>query len=216
MADVEAERAVIAEEWRHGLGARQRSQAALLGALFGCTRQLQRHPIGELAVVDSASPDTLRRFYRRWHPPIRCALLFAPVADERTRRRAERARARGGGRKALRMAAGTAPSTWRWLPSATLSSNRSSASRVRSSANPRRCRRQRRLPWSAVTRSSRRAAATGATARRRVGRAALPARRGWRGARTPRPRLGLRRSTSCAPPRSIPRLCARRARPHPA
>ena len=110
-ADVEAERAVIAEEWRQGLGARQRSQAALFGALFGCTRHLQRHPIGELAVVDSASPDTLRRFYRRWHPPVR----------PRSRARCERTNERGGGqsgrvggRQALLMAAGTAPSTWRW------------------------------------------------------------------------------------------------------
>jgi predicted Zn-dependent peptidase len=94
-ADVEAERAVIAEEWRQGLGARQRSQAALFGALFGCTRHLQRHPIGELAVVDSASPDTLRRFYRRWHPPIRAPV---PVANERTNEEAGEAGGLAGGR----------------------------------------------------------------------------------------------------------------------
>jgi hypothetical protein len=55
LAGVEAERAIIVEEWRQGLGARQRSQARAIHATD--PRQL----IGRFSKADSSKNDYLRR-----------------------------------------------------------------------------------------------------------------------------------------------------------
>jgi zinc protease len=74
-ADVEAERGVILEEWRLGLGAQARLRDQQFPVLFGGSRYAERLPIGQPEVIRTAPPERLRQFYRDWYRPDLMAVV---------------------------------------------------------------------------------------------------------------------------------------------
>jgi len=61
--EIDKERGVIREEWRLGLGADDRMRKEYFPVIFKDSRYADRLPIGQIGVIDTASYETLRRFY---------------------------------------------------------------------------------------------------------------------------------------------------------
>lgn len=72
---IDAERGVIIEEWRRGLGAGGRLRDKLLPELLRGSRYEDRLPIGDTLTIRNAPPETLRRFYRDWYRPDLMAIV---------------------------------------------------------------------------------------------------------------------------------------------
>lgn len=68
-AEVEKERGVVVEEWRSGRGAQTRVLDQQLPILLKGSRYAERLPIGEKKVLETASLDTIKRFYKQWYRP---------------------------------------------------------------------------------------------------------------------------------------------------
>jgi len=73
--EIEKERGVIVEEWRLGRGATGRVLDEIFPILFQGSRYAERWPIGEREVLETASPDALRRFYDDWYRPDLMAIV---------------------------------------------------------------------------------------------------------------------------------------------
>ncbi len=69
------ERGVVLEEWRGGRGAQSRILDAHFPVLFRGSRYAERLPIGDTAIIRSANPAPLRRFYRDWYRPDNMAVV---------------------------------------------------------------------------------------------------------------------------------------------
>ncbi len=75
-AEIEAERGVVVEEWRlRDQTAAGRIQQQTLPFLLGESRYAERLPIGEMDVIRSAPPETVRRFYEQWYRPDLMAVI---------------------------------------------------------------------------------------------------------------------------------------------
>ena len=72
---IEKERGVIREEWRVGRGAEARMQDETYPVLFHGSRYAERRPIGDMDIVATAPPETLRRFYDDWYRPDLMAVI---------------------------------------------------------------------------------------------------------------------------------------------
>ncbi|HXU83778.1 MAG TPA: insulinase family protein, partial [Polyangia bacterium] len=72
---VAKEKGVVIEEWRLGRGASARMEEQQFPILFQGSRYAERLPIGDKAVLDQASPEALRRFYRDWYRPDLMAVV---------------------------------------------------------------------------------------------------------------------------------------------
>jgi zinc protease len=85
-ADIERERGVIVEEWRQGRGAEARLRDKQLPVLFQGSRYAERLPIGRKEIIETASGDAIRRFYKDWYRPDLMAVIvvgdFDPAAME--------------------------------------------------------------------------------------------------------------------------------------
>jgi zinc protease len=82
--DIDAERGVIVEEWRLGLGANDRMLRKYLPVMFHGSRYADRLPIGDMDIVKNAPYEELRQFYRDWYRPELMALIVVgdmPVKD---------------------------------------------------------------------------------------------------------------------------------------
>lgn len=73
--EIERERGVVVEEWRLGRGAQSRLLDKFFPVLFKGSRYAERLPIGQKAVLDAFSHETLRRFYRDWYRPDLMAVI---------------------------------------------------------------------------------------------------------------------------------------------
>ncbi len=73
--EVDQERGVITEEWRLGRGAEARERDAQAPLLFAGSRYADRLPIGSKEVIETASPETIRRFYHDWYRPDLMAVI---------------------------------------------------------------------------------------------------------------------------------------------
>lgn len=84
--EIDKERGVVLEEWRLGQGAGQRILDKQLPVLAKGSRYAERLPIGSMDVIQNASYDTIRRFYRDWYRPDLMAIIavgdFDPVDIE--------------------------------------------------------------------------------------------------------------------------------------
>ena len=89
--EVDQERGVVIEEWRLGRGAEGRLIDAEIPVLFADSRYAERQPIGSREVLETASRDTIERFYRDWYRPDLMAVIaigdFDPDRVERTIRK---------------------------------------------------------------------------------------------------------------------------------
>jgi len=74
-AEVVKERGVVLEEWRLGLGAGSRIRDQQFPVLFHGSRYAERLPIGDTAIIKSAQPAPLKRFYRDWYRPNLMAVI---------------------------------------------------------------------------------------------------------------------------------------------
>ncbi len=79
--DVEAERGVILEEYRTGLGAMDRINRKLLPAILGGSPYAERLPIGLPEIIKTAPAQRLADFYHRWYRPDNMALIFVGDFD---------------------------------------------------------------------------------------------------------------------------------------
>ncbi len=67
--EIDAERGVITEEWRLGLGAQDRMMKKFFPIIFKDSRYADRVPIGKIDVIKSFKYETIRDFYRDWYRP---------------------------------------------------------------------------------------------------------------------------------------------------
>ncbi len=74
-AEVIAERGVVLEEWRRGLGAGAKIRDQQLPVLYKGSRYATRMPIGTPEIIQSANPKALKRFYRDWYRPNLMAVV---------------------------------------------------------------------------------------------------------------------------------------------
>ncbi len=73
--EIDKERGVIKEEWRLGQGAGMRMWNKHAPILFNNSMYSKRLPIGDIAIVDTAHYETLRRFYKDWYRPDLMAVV---------------------------------------------------------------------------------------------------------------------------------------------
>ncbi len=67
--DIDDERGVIVNEWRHRNSSANRMLEKALPDLYPGSLYGERMPIGKMEVVENFKPQLLRDFYRRWHRP---------------------------------------------------------------------------------------------------------------------------------------------------
>lgn len=79
--EIDKERGVIREEWRLGLGADDRMRKQYFPQIFSGSKYANRLPIGQIGVIDTASHETLRRFYRDWYRPNLQAIIVTGDLD---------------------------------------------------------------------------------------------------------------------------------------
>jgi len=73
--EIDKERGVVTEEWRLGRGADMRMLDEQLPVLLKGSRYAERLPIGKMDVVQNASYETIRSFYRDWYRPDLMAIV---------------------------------------------------------------------------------------------------------------------------------------------
>jgi zinc protease len=72
---IDKERGIIIEEWRLGQGAEERMRDKQFPILLRGSRYAERSPIGKKEVIETFSPETLKRFYRTWYRPDLMAVI---------------------------------------------------------------------------------------------------------------------------------------------
>lgn len=83
-AEIDKERGVVREEWRLSRGAGARMTDVTLPVYFKGSRYAERLPIGKVDVVDTASYETIRRFYRDWYRPDLMSVIAVGDFDRTT------------------------------------------------------------------------------------------------------------------------------------
>ncbi|HWM93118.1 MAG TPA: insulinase family protein [Thermoanaerobaculia bacterium] len=82
--EVAKERGVVIEEWRLGRGASARMDDQQFPILFQGSRYAERLPIGQKEILEKATPEALRRFYRDWYRPDLMAVVAVGDFDPKT------------------------------------------------------------------------------------------------------------------------------------
>jgi zinc protease len=80
--EIDKERGVVGEEWRLRLGAGERIQRKHASILYYKSRYAERETIGKKEIIDTASYETLRRFYRDWYRPELMAVIAVGDFDK--------------------------------------------------------------------------------------------------------------------------------------
>jgi zinc protease len=75
LTEVELERLAVVEECRIGRNPETRIMNKRFPLLLGGSRYAERLPLGEIGVLNSFRPETLKRFYRDWYRPERMAVV---------------------------------------------------------------------------------------------------------------------------------------------
>ncbi len=73
--EIDKERGVVISEWRSGLSADQRMQQQYFPIVYKDSRYAERLPIGKPSIIESASYETIRRFYQDWYRPDLMAVV---------------------------------------------------------------------------------------------------------------------------------------------
>ncbi|MCL2793126.1 MAG: insulinase family protein [Spirochaetaceae bacterium] len=79
---LEKERGVVIEEWRHSRGARERIGEIQRSVIFGDSRYTERHPIGTLEVLENFTREDVVSFYNDWYRPDLMALIVVGDVDK--------------------------------------------------------------------------------------------------------------------------------------
>jgi zinc protease len=80
--EIDAERAVVAEEWRRGLGASNRISRQVYPVLLKGSRYPDRFPIGTIESIEHFDHAQLRQFYRDWYRPDLMAVIVVGDFDK--------------------------------------------------------------------------------------------------------------------------------------
>lgn len=80
-AEIDKERGVVREEWRLRRGAWARMDDVTWPVTLKGSRYAERLPIGKVEVVDTASYETVRRFYRDWYRPDLMSVVVVGDVD---------------------------------------------------------------------------------------------------------------------------------------
>ncbi|MDN5213602.1 insulinase family protein [Fulvivirgaceae bacterium BMA12] len=73
--EIDKERGVVLEEWRLGRGASQRMRDQWFPIMFKNSHYADRLPIGTREVIENASYETVRQFYKEWYRPDLMAVI---------------------------------------------------------------------------------------------------------------------------------------------
>jgi zinc protease len=73
--DVTGERGVVLDEWRRRLGARQRISEEERKLYYYGSRYAERFPIGQPEIIETATPEPMRRFYTDFYRPDLMAIV---------------------------------------------------------------------------------------------------------------------------------------------
>lgn len=79
--EIDSERGVIREEWRTGAGPERRMWKASNFLKYPDSQYAKRDVIGDTAVINNFSHDTLRAFYHKWYRPDLQAILIVGDID---------------------------------------------------------------------------------------------------------------------------------------
>lgn len=79
--EIDAERAVIHEEWRTNQGGQMRAIEPLLPVMYPGSKYGYRLPIGTMDVVDNFPHQALRDYYERWYRPDQQAVIVVGDID---------------------------------------------------------------------------------------------------------------------------------------
>lgn len=79
--EIDAERGVIREEWRTGAGAERRMWKAANFQKYPGSQYAKRDVIGDTAVINNFTHQTLRDFYNKWYRPDLQAILIVGDVD---------------------------------------------------------------------------------------------------------------------------------------
>jgi len=79
--EIDAERGVIREEWRTGAGPERRMWKASNYQKYPGSQYAKRDVIGDTAVINNFTHETLRAFYRKWYRPDLQAILIVGDVD---------------------------------------------------------------------------------------------------------------------------------------
>ena len=79
--EIDAERGVIIEEWRGGLGADDRMRKKWFPVVFTNSRYADRLPIGTLENLKTFKHETLRKYYQDWYRPNLQAVVVVGDID---------------------------------------------------------------------------------------------------------------------------------------
>ncbi|MEM7299220.1 MAG: pitrilysin family protein, partial [Bacteroidota bacterium] len=79
--EIDKERGVVIEEWRLGRGADQRMRDKWFPVMFKDSRYAERLPIGKKEVIENASYETIRQFYKDWYRPNLMAVIAIGDVD---------------------------------------------------------------------------------------------------------------------------------------
>jgi zinc protease len=79
--EIDKERGVVVEEWRLGRGAGQRMRDKWFPVVFKGSRYAERLPIGEKEIIEKASYETVRKFYKDWYRPDLQAVIAVGDLD---------------------------------------------------------------------------------------------------------------------------------------
>jgi zinc protease len=79
--EIDQERGVIREEWRQGMDAGRRLWIKSWGVTFAGSPYAKRSIIGDTAVINNFTYETLRNYYKKWYRPDLQAILVVGDVD---------------------------------------------------------------------------------------------------------------------------------------
>ncbi len=79
--EIDKERGVVKSEWRTRLGAGERMSNQYYPVLYHESRYAKRLPIGKTEVIEGATYETVKRFYRDWYRPDLMAVVIVGDVD---------------------------------------------------------------------------------------------------------------------------------------
>ncbi|MCL2007011.1 MAG: insulinase family protein [Treponema sp.] len=79
--EVDLERLVVIEEYRFRQGAGERTSREIFPVLFRDSLYAERHPIGLLSVLETATAEQLQGYYERWYRPENMAIIIVGDFD---------------------------------------------------------------------------------------------------------------------------------------
>ncbi len=79
--EIDKERGVVIEEWRLGRGANQRMRDQWFPVMFKNSLYADRLPIGKKEIIENASYETIKKFYKDWYRPELMSIIAVGDVD---------------------------------------------------------------------------------------------------------------------------------------